>query len=132
MAFNISVTDAGAELDGIWIPYPLVDGIEVKIARFGNKNHEKSLKRLRKPFTAYNKEPSDEQAERITLESLVDAVLLDWRGIKDGDSDVEYSKDVAMQILADPSARDFLDFIVKASTDINTFRKERIAEAGKP
>lgn len=131
MSLNLSVTDANAETDGVWVSFPLVDGIEIKVARFGNKNHEKALKRLRKPFTAYNKEPSDEQAERITIESLVEAVLLDWRGVMEGDEELPYSKETAMRVLSMPEARDFLDFVVKAAIDLDTFRKERTQEMGK-
>lgn len=132
MALNIGVTDSKAELDGAWVTFPLVTDIEVKIARFMNPHHENVLKKLRKPYTDYKRQPSDEQANKILIESISEAVLLDWKGVKEDDKDVKYSKDEAIRILSMPEARDFLDFIVQASSDLNTYRKERIEESGKP
>jgi hypothetical protein len=97
-----------------------------------NHHHEKTLKKLRKPYSGYNKALTDEQERRIFIESLAEAVLLDWRGIREGDTEVVYSKEEAMRLLGLDEARDFRDFVVAVSADLNTFRAERIEEAGKP
>lgn len=132
MALNIGVTDTKAEIDGIWVPFPLNPEIEVKIARFMNHAHEKALKRLRQPYTSYGKALTEAQERRIFIESLAEAVLLDWKGIKDGEQEIAYSKEEAMRILSLDEARDFRDFIATVSSDMDTFRKERIAAEGKP
>lgn len=132
MALNIGVTDPKAELDGVWVDYPLNPDIKLKIARFMNAHHEKTLKRLRKPYTTYNKSPSDEQERKIFIESIAEAILLDWKGIEEDGKQIKYSKDEAVRIMSMDEARDFRDFIASVSAEMETFRKERVAESGKP
>jgi len=132
MALNLSVTDTKAEIEGTWVPFPLVPSIKVKIARFMNAAHEKALKDLRKPYASYGKTLTEEQEREIFIKSLAEAVLLDWSGVMEGDKEVPYSTEEAIKVLSDPEARDFREFVVVTANDLNTFRRERIETAGKP
>jgi len=132
MALNLGVTDAKAEIDGMWVDFPFNPSIKLKIARFMNHAHEQALKRLRKPYEGFGKTMTDAQQTHIFLEALAETVLLDWKGVKEGSKVVKYTPEEGFKALNDPAYRDFKEFVVSASADMNTFRKERVEAAGKP
>jgi hypothetical protein len=114
--------DAALETGGKWIKFE--DG-EFLIAANMNPNHKKALQRLaRKNPLAIRKNDIAAQ-ERIAAEAMAETVILDWRGLKDGDKDFPYNRENAIKLLAIPIIR---DFIAEESQRISNFQAE--AEGG--
>ncbi len=122
-------TDLKAEVEGKWFPLAMIDGVEVKVARGGNPNYKKALRRLYKPFERQirrNKPISPVEEDRIQLELLVGTLLLDWRGMPSEVKGVEvpFSKEVARELLGDPELKELKDEVVGFSEEFEAFQIE--------
>lgn len=124
--------DQDAEVNGVWIDFG--DGAQIKIARFGHKEHAEVIKRLQKPYQAILRVggsiPEDKQTE-IAIESMAQAIVRDWRGIKDADnSDIPFNLDNVRKVLGD--LEDLRNLIAQVAMEAETYRKETLEAAGKP
>lgn len=123
-------TDENAEVNGRW--FDLSDTVKVKVARFGNKEHEEAKRRLQEPYLVQirNGTLSSDKNEELSVRAMAETILLDWEGIEDVDGNpVEYSQDAAYQALLDN--RDFRDMISMLAADSAAYREERQEEAEK-
>jgi hypothetical protein len=115
-------TDANKEVDGVW--HDIGDGARIKVARMFNPAHQQVLDRMRKPHAAQLRRGSlpDETARAITVASMAEAVLVDWDGIKDGDTEVPYSKDKALEYLK--AYKDFAELVASLAGDAAAYREQ--------
>lgn len=124
-------TDKSAEIEGTWMS--IGDGAEVKVARWNNPSHKKVLERLRKPYRSMlmaGRDIPDDKAEEIAIESMVEAILLDWKGFSDDDGkELKYSKEAAKLLLTE--LKDFRDMVSGLSIASETFRKQEVEEIAK-
>lgn len=75
--------------------------------------------------------PKHDAAHRITLEVLLEAVLLDWDGLTDGGKPVKYSEKQAREWLFDPRFERFGDAVVQAASIVDNLQEERVEEIEK-
>lgn len=124
-------SDENVEVDGAWID--LGDGAKVKVARWGNPNHEKVIERLRRPYRSMIRSGRDlpkQVSDRIATESLAEAILLGWEGLLDRKGKaIPYSKENALNLLSDPALKDFRETISSIALQAETFRKESLETA---
>jgi hypothetical protein len=134
MAFNPRNawgTDQEKENDGVVID--LGDGASITIGRYLSDRHRKVYDRLARPYrtqTLAGRPIPDDVAIRIEIESLAEAVLLDWSGFTGDDgAALPYSKDAAIKLLTD--LRDFRAQVTQIAQDAANFRREAIEVAEK-
>lgn len=124
-------TDKNLEVEGVWVP--LGDGAKVKVARWNNPTHKALIEKLRRPFRSLmmsGRELPDDKAEQITIESMVEAILLDWEGFVDeNDNPLPFSKAASKQLLTE--VKDFRDLISGLSVSGETFRKQEVEDIAK-
>jgi len=109
------------------------DGLKVRIARTGNPKHQKELQRLTKPFLRQyqNKTISDELVMEHSLQAFVGTVLISWEGLTIDGEDVPYSREKALEILADKQYKDFRTMLEGLAEEAEVFRAQEVAETVK-
>jgi len=129
MDLNVFETDANKSNDGVWCPVDTET--EVKIARYGNKNFQRSLQREMAPYKRIINTGAmkDDVADKIMCTALAEGILVDWRGMKYGGEDLPYSIEAAVEILMNPKLRDFRQLVVELSQEMELFREEEVAES---
>lgn len=125
-------TDASKEREGVWVKLDATT--EVKVRYTDTLAFNRATRAKFAPFrknlkaVAGDTVVSDEQGEQITVDLLVDEVLLDWRGITEHGKQVPYSKDKAREYL---KMKAFRDMVETAAADIANFRASASEEDAK-
>jgi hypothetical protein len=119
--FGASETDSE---EGKWFPFN--KEISVKVRRFKSKKSRNVRERIEAPHKRLNKfggKISDDVQNDITKEHMAEAILIDWKGVKDKDGNVvPYSKAAAMQFFT--LLPEFMDQIATLSLDLDNYRDE--------
>ena len=115
-------TDKTLEEGGKW--FDLGDNARVLVGRFGNKNHERVMDRLRKPYEAMllrkQKIPKEEMSDMIRA-SFAEGVMMGWEGFVDEEGKaIPFSKDEALNAIT--LYKDFYDLLFDFSNDMANFR----------
>lgn len=124
-------TDLTKEHEGTWVE--LGDGAAIKVARLNNPAFVAKFRDMPKHQAAALRRNTinDDELDRIFVEALVDAVLLDWRGMDENGSPLTYSKVTAIRVLSDPTYKDFRDLIVDEARDMENFREDMLDDTAK-
>lgn len=121
--------DATLEREGVWVD--MGEGAAIRIARLNSEQYRRALRRRLEPHKVrlrLNKVP-EELLERLTVETLAETVLIDWRGIEDGGEPLTYSREAAERLLTD--LPEFREFVVAQAGDLALFQQQRVeAEQG--
>lgn len=126
--FNINAVDKSSQNEGTWVDYS--KDTSFKIAYAQNPRYLKIRERLVNTHGKGRNKTLDADAQSfVTTQSLAEGVLLDWKGVSDGKSEVEYNADVGQQALSDNP--DLLDFVVSYAIDIENYRREEVEEKAK-
>lgn len=122
-------TDVDKELNGVWIPF--AEGIQLKIARAGNSKYNEMLRRLSAPHLEKIRDRSiDEEEYAVILKQVrAETILLDWSNIEESGRSITYTPTKALEYFMDPSLKDFYNFTIIQSQNIDLFRKD-IIETG--
>lgn len=119
--------DTGKAEDGVWVNGVMGD-IDVKVARFNNPAFVKMFQKLTKQYRNL-KTISDDVSKDIVNQCIANTVLLGWRNIQAEDgSDIPYSVEAAMTLLADPENVEFYRVVTDLSNEAEVFRKEVVEE----
>ena len=118
--------------DGTWLRFD--DETEVKIAAYRNPRHAFALARATLPLVSEKRGPDTDadvaaQWAHAEIESLTGSVLLDWRGMKDGDQELKFSRDAALDVLR--TCPRFADWVLASSRQLRHFRTRAEDAAGK-
>ena len=117
-------TDRDAEVGGQWVR-GIREGMDVRVARWGNERYRKMFNRLIKPVRQQFDRGllSEDSITEITTQCMAEAILLDWEGSafvgRDGEP-LKYSRDAALKLLTD--LPDFRDEVIALSRESETFR----------
>lgn len=100
----------------------------ITVARFNNTKFRKMQDRLTEPYQkrAGREGISDEQADEILSECMSSHLLVGWKGLLLDGKEIEYSKENALQLLTDPTLKDFKELVLFESQRIDNFRAERL------
>lgn len=115
--------EAGYEAPGVEF---LVTGMESEGARKlkKDKQAEMRIKCKGKPLT-------EDQYAEIAKEVLIEEVLKDWRGLKDGGKDLPYSKDLAREFIMSRGGEKFTGLILRAAQRLDNSANDFVETAGK-
>lgn len=123
-------TNVVQEEEGVWVPY--AQGIQLRIARYGNRSFKARMERLTKPHLRQIRKNSfpEEEAQKFLNECLAHHVLLGWKGL-DGENGkpLKYTPDEALKILSDPEYQDFYNDVVELSKDRQLFKEQDMQDA---
>lgn len=99
---------------GVWvgnIPYPLFEGIQLKVRRLWNPDYTALHEQLMEQGGDLSEADKDRAA---TTECLVKACLLDWSGVEE-----PFAADTATALLADPEfGQTFRNALIWAATHV--------------
>jgi len=94
---NDFMLDKGAKAAGVWIE--MGGDAAFKIASFDNPSFTDAFRKATKPYQDLGKEiPEDDQLE-IMARAMSNFVVLDWRGVYDGDEELVYSVENCYRLL---------------------------------
>lgn len=126
-------TDRNLEEDGAWIVINAFYDTQIKVRRLRADSVQKAYERIVLESFGEGKlrKPSDvsaEQADEIVKRQLAEAVLIDWKNLRDLDTgdDIPYSKEAALELM---EIRDFRDFVYQAANERDSFREATDKEA---
>ena len=63
--------------------------------------------------------------------AVSETILLGWKGLQMDGKELKYSTGKAYEILADPTAEEFLALILEYAQDNERFRNEKLEEMAK-
>ena len=128
-------TDLEAEVEGMWFPLALIEGVKVKVARVNNPNYKKAFTRLYKPYLKQTMRGASIDPviqERIQTDLLIDTLLKDWSGMPgENGRDIPYSKDLARDLVTDPELRELRDEILGFAEEFEIYQKQVAEELEK-
>jgi len=120
--FKTFATDAKLEIEGRWIEF---DGeTSFKIARAYNKNHSRLFQKeykLNKVLLESKTPAAEEKLEKIYIECMAKAVLVDWKGSVElnGEDLGKYSVENAIKIL---KLKDFREWVEEQAKDLANYK----------
>lgn len=121
--------DSAAIEQGAWRPAVGLTGVEFRVRGIGNADYEALADKLRRhlpPAAKFAEKLPADEAARMTVELLVDACLLDWRGLEDEAGEpLPYSADKARALLSDPDFRKLRDSVFATAARL---AEETVAE----
>ena len=128
-------TDLKKEVEGQWFDLVMIEGCRVKVARAGNPNYIKLMRKLYKPFTKQLRRGKDipqEVEEKIQLQLMSETILLDWKGMPgEKDKEVPFTKEVSKMLLGDPELKELKDEINSYSEEFEAYKTEEDEELVK-
>lgn len=122
-------TDSKKEIEGIWEDFG--SGCTVKIARLGNPEYAKIFRKISRPYKkAIRRETlGEEKAEKLLVQSMAEAIVLDWKGLEEDGKKIPYSKENATRILT--QYKDFRDQCAEVAGEMESFKLAENEDAEK-
>lgn len=124
MDLNAYRTDRAAEEEGVWVN---LDGqTSVRVARSNSKRFAEALNKYRKPHRQAIRSGtlSEDQADAVIVAAVAEAVLLDWKGLKEDGKDVPATLENRTRVLTE--YRDFRNVVAELAADMANFRTSEI------
>lgn len=125
-------TDLNKEVDGVWVNF--VEGIRLKIARARNSKYVEFLRSLteNKRKEIRNDDIKTEDFADILMQVRAKTILLGWENIQDDNgNEILYSYEQALEFFRDKELKDFYNFVVGVSENINNYKKDLVKESEK-
>lgn len=130
---HIFHTDKNLQEEGAWITVNDLYNLKVKIRRMKSESVTKANERIIKELfgEARLRKPDDfnkDQAEAITKQLLVEAIIVDWQNVRDVETGeiIPYSLEAAKELV---EIEDFRDFLFQAADSRDSFREQLDADA---
>lgn len=107
MEWNIDkafATDAKSETEGVW--FEIQEGVSLLVKRYGGSNSQTIKKAAAKFSAPYSRQIekgtiSPEKDLEIAAKTIVEACIIDWKGIQINGQDQEFKKELCVQLLMD-------------------------------
>lgn len=126
-------TNTSLEEDGAWVSVNDIYGLDIKVRRMRSDAAVKAYERIIKDLFGDGKlrRPDDltpEQSMSILKRQLAEAVLVDWRNLRDTETgdEIPYSKEMALHLM---EMKDFREFVYQAANERDTFREKMNKDA---
>lgn len=116
--------DPSAKSEGVWVDFG--GGAAFKLASFDNPAFTEAFRKAIKPYQDLGRKvPEDEQIE-IMCQAMADHIVLDWRGVYDGDKELKYSRDAAYRLLKELEW--IRNRIINEARDLENFKAQQAKE----
>jgi hypothetical protein len=110
------------KIEGQWFRY---DGSEFKIAYFDRPNFTRIAQKIGKRYTKEGREVDPALQKVMTIEIMAEAVLVDWRGVKNNGVEIEPTKANKITALGH---QPFRDWVSQRSQEFENYAMEAEAE----
>ena len=124
-------TNPDLENKGVWVEWEL--GVQLLIARIGNKAFDEMMRRLSEPhLKTIRADAGDKKMEDITKKALAKHILLGGKGIEDDDGKaLKYTPEQALTFFNDDSLRDLYKFVLITANESARYRAELDEDGAK-
>lgn len=129
----IFATDEKLEEAGAWVEVNALYGLRIKVRRLRSDASVKAYERIVKETYGDGKlrRPDDltpEQSIEILKRQLAEAVLIDWKNLRDVETgeEIPYSVETAKALM---DVKDFRDFVYQAAQERDTFKAKADKDA---
>jgi hypothetical protein len=119
-------TDKNLEENGAWVTVNELYGLKIKVRRIRSKAALQAYENIVRETYGEGKlrrpqDLSEEDATEVTKRQLAEAVLIDWKNLRDVDTGetIPYSKEAALELM---EVDDFREFVFQAANERDTFR----------
>lgn len=114
-------TDKDLEREGVWVD--MSGGASIKVARIGNPEYKRMFQKITTPYKQQlrTNNMDEDIAEELLIKAMASTILLDWKGIYEGDEEMKYSIENAEKVLRD--LPDFRVFVTEVSSEMELFRQ---------
>lgn len=126
-------TDTNLEEDGAWVEVNGFYGLKIKVRRMRSEASVKAYERIVMETFGEGKlrtpgDISKDQSLDILKRQLAEAVLIDWKNLRDTETgdEIPYSVEMARELM---EIADFREFVYQAATERDTFREKADSEA---
>lgn len=116
--------DEDLSTDGVWIEFG--GGAEFKIASLDNPNFTEAFRKKVKPYQDLKREVPEDDQETIMVECMARHVVLDWKGVFDGDEELAYSVENAIRVLTELD--DLRQMVLAQAQKVSNFRQKAAEE----
>lgn len=119
---------------GVWVTNAIGD-MDILIAATGNKRYTEMLRHLTKPYKRTISTLGDDFLKDLQNQCIAKTVLLGWKNMEAENSTkeapvyVEYTSDVAYDLLKDPENHEFREMVLALAEEEEVFRKESVEDA---
>lgn len=135
MKLSALKTDVAKLEAGQWVgDIPEMEGLELRVRGLGNTDYKRLYEKKAGaiPKSRKMRGIAREDHDRIVGECLHEAVLLDWRGLKnDDDSDLPFDGDLAAELLSKPEFAKFRGAVIWAANLVSEEASESIEADAK-
>ncbi len=90
-------TDKTAETAGVWVEFG--GGASFKLASFDSPAFTEAFRKATKPYHDLGRKVPTEDQEVIMAKCMAQHIVLDWKGVFEGDNVLEYSIEAAERLL---------------------------------
>lgn len=106
---------------GVWLPFM---GAEFLIASQDTGRYDKALMKNTRKENAAEIRRDPEILTGIVIRTVAETLLLDWKGVKDGATELKPTMENKIKVL---KIREFRDWVSSIATDVSNFRAEALA-----
>lgn len=128
MSFVVEFSTKETQKNGVWTEFM---GGKFLIAHSSNVKFQRALSRLQSPHRKkIDKGSMDpEVSMKILCRSMAEAIILDWRDIKDPNGvDIQFSVDTCEKVLE--SMDDLRDYVFEFSSELANYKAELQSDVG--
>ena len=125
-------TDVKKEDEGVWY-YPYGDAnAGFLLGRYGSRRFKAARVAAREKYARdLATGDSEEVSEKIAVEVMAEAIVLDWKGVKDDGKELPYSKENAIKVLGDPGLHDLRDLLVAQASSGSRYLAAEVQKTAK-
>jgi hypothetical protein len=122
-------TNKKAEIEGVWKDFG--NGCFIKIARIGNPEYKKIFQKVTKAYQASARRGalSEDKANKLMIEVMSKAIILDWKEMYEGSQKIEHSQEECVRILTEYP--DLFEQINEIANEMESFKLEQDEELEK-
>lgn len=108
-------------------------GLELLVCGLRSKDAQKSMEQKQAHLRLKNrgKPLTTEQLAKTMRETLAEVVLKDWRGLKEGDKPVPYSKELATKWITSRAGEKFANLVLQAAQQVDDQANDFVEQVTK-
>lgn len=122
MDINALKQDRDLAETGVWVDY---EDASFLICSTDSKRYRRAVTRIAKKRNPASLRKDPEAMHEVTVESLAEGILIDWKNVKDGETNMPATLENKIRVCGIESIRTFL---ATEAQDLNNFQREALAE----
>lgn len=120
-------TDKNAKAHGVWIEFG--GNASFKLASFDNAAFTDSFRKATKPYTDLGRKIPETDQAAIMAKCMALHIVLDWKGVYDGDVEMLYSVENAERLLTEIEM--VRDRLIQEARSLENFKAKAVEELEK-